>query len=289
MNLVTVAAWKNWISVTKSRCHLHFALDGGTIESHVKVGLGAGAKNAERIASDVSEVPTFILEVGCSVGFNCIGLAQRFPNAVVYGIEPDADAVDIAENMSADIGLKNAEFLTGVGECLPFEDETFDLIVCHTVIEHVKDVDTVISEMARVLRPGGKIHLEAPNYIWPEEPHLRIMIPPICPKSLMRFLAVIQGKGADANYVDHLQLVYPGWVEENFRRNGLTWVNRVERKLLNAASGEHTEIVSYKQMARVLVFLRKIGVVRFIVRLAMALSLYPSILYTASKPASSAT
>jgi len=279
----TIGAWEKWINVTRSRCHLHFDLDGGSLDSHVKIGLEAGRKTAARIVGDFPRPLSSVLEVGSSVGFNCLALSERFPDVSIIGIEPDGEACEVAAAMSLDFGAANARFVEGVGECLPFPDASFDLIVCHTVIEHVNDVDTCIAEMARVLRPGGCLHLDAPNYLWPWEPHLRIVIPPLCPKPLLRVLAKLQGAGTHADYANHLKMVYPDWVERCFKRHGLRWTNRVESKMLLAASGDRSQIVAYGRAASILAILQSIGLARLAISILLRTGLYPSILYTACK------
>jgi ubiquinone/menaquinone biosynthesis C-methylase UbiE len=185
--------------------------------------------------------------------------------------------------MATSFGNKNAEFVQGFGERLPFPDETFDWIICHTVIEHVDNVDACIAEMVRVLRPGGYIHLEAPNYVWPWEPHLGIVVPPLCPKPLMRLLARMQGAGADVNFAEHLKLVHPGWLERCFTQHGLHVTNRVEEKLRMAASGDHHHVVAHGHAARLLTILQSVGLARWVIGALMYFGIYPSVLYTACK------
>lgn len=280
----TIGAWEKWINVTRSRCHLHFDLDGGSLDSHVRIGRDVGRNTAARIVGDLPRPPSAILEVGSSVGFNCLALSERFPDACIIGIEPDGEACEVAAAMAVDFRATKTRFIEGVGECLPFPDASFDWIVCHTVIEHVNDVDACIAEMARVLRPGGYIHLDAPNYLWPWEPHLRIVMPPLCPKPLLRILTRLQGAGAHVAYAGHLKMVHPAWVERCFRRHGLRWTNRVESKLLLAASGERSHIAAYGRAARFLSVLNSIGLARWTIRFLLLARLYPSLLYTACKP-----
>lgn len=278
-------AWEHWITVTRSRCHLHFELEGGSLDRHIAVGIEVGRRAAARIAGDMSGQPAAILEVGSSVGFNCLALAERFPTASVVGIEPDGEACAVANAMAADFGIANVRFMQGVGEYLPFPEDSIDWIVCHTVIEHVNDVDACIAEMARVLRLGGCLHLEAPNYLFPWEPHLKIVMPPLCPKPLMRLLARMQGAGTNVSYAEHLKLVHPAWIERRFASHGLHWVNRVERKLQLAASGKSCQIVSYRRAAKLLGVLQTLGLSNWLISALLQLRFYPSILYTACKHA----
>lgn len=279
----TNKAWDHWIAVTRTRCHLHFELDGGSLESHVTIGMEAGRRTASRVAADIQGQPAAILEVGSSVGFNCLALAERFPNARVLGIEPDAEACAVATAMADDFGIVNVEFIEGVGECLPFPDGSIDWIVCHTVIEHVNNVDSCIAEMARILSTGGALHLDAPNYIFPWEPHLRIVMPPLCPKPLMRLLARLQGAGDNVSYAEHLKLVHPAWIERCFEFNGLRWVNRVESKLRLAATGHNEHIAAFGRAAKLLAMFQSIGLAGWLITILLRLRIYPSILYTAFK------
>jgi 2-polyprenyl-6-hydroxyphenyl methylase/3-demethylubiquinone-9 3-methyltransferase len=93
-----------------------------------------------------------VLDLGCAGGFMAEALAKR--GAAVTGIDPAAQAIAAARAHAADEGL-NIRYDVGVGENLPYAENAFDAIVCVDVLEHVDDLDRVIQECARVLRPGG--------------------------------------------------------------------------------------------------------------------------------------
>jgi SAM-dependent methyltransferase len=63
-------------------------------------------------------------------------------------------------------------FTVGVGEYLPFRDESFSAIVSYDVFEHVNDLDCVLKECFRVLRPGGRLYSLFPPYYGPRAHHL---------------------------------------------------------------------------------------------------------------------
>ena len=92
------------------------------------------------------------LDVGCGAGFIAEELAVG--GFTVTGIDPSHVAVKAARAHAGQGGL-DIEYVVGVGEELPFEDAAFDLVFCCDVLEHVADLDRVVSETARVLRPGG--------------------------------------------------------------------------------------------------------------------------------------
>jgi 2-polyprenyl-6-hydroxyphenyl methylase/3-demethylubiquinone-9 3-methyltransferase len=92
-----------------------------------------------------------VLDLGCAGGFMAEALAQE--GADVTGIDPAADAIRAARQHAQEAGL-GIDYDIGVGEELPYPDAKFDAVVCVDVLEHVADLDKVISEVARVLKPG---------------------------------------------------------------------------------------------------------------------------------------
>ncbi len=79
-------------------------------------------------------------------------LARR--GADVTGIDPAAGAVDAARAHARAGGLR-IRYDVGVGEALPYDSASFDAVVCVDVLEHVADLNQVMAEVARTLRPGG--------------------------------------------------------------------------------------------------------------------------------------
>jgi SAM-dependent methyltransferase len=103
-----------------------------------------------------------VLEDGCGVGMYAEHLAS-FGGRVV-GLEYDYERA--AEARTRSPGILNA-----AGEALPFPAGTFDLILSHEVIEHVRDDRQAVHEMARALRPGGRMVIFCPNRGYPVETH----------------------------------------------------------------------------------------------------------------------
>ena len=278
--------WNTWLHLVTSRTHPFFCLEGGTLDRHIAVCLTNAVSEVRRVVENSDQSPKKVLEVGCSTGFKSIALSQIFPNSEVHGIEPDEDAVAVAvaKGMAMAARLDNTHIRQGVGENLPYEDGTFDLIVCLTVIEHVQDVGKVIAEMSRVLAPGGVIHLEAPNYIWPYEPHLEVLCVPLFGKKFVSLLARLQGKSRTIAFLDHLKFVTPGQIEGLFARNGLKWDNLFKLKLEKVFDTDFQQVVAYKRISKILGFLGRVGLKKWLVRLIIWSGLYPSILYMAKKP-----
>ena len=93
-----------------------------------------------------------VLDLGCAGGFMAEALALR--GADVTGIDPAAEAIDAARAHARE-GKLRIGYDVGVGEALPYDDASFDAVVCVDVLEHVADLNKVLSEVARTLRPGG--------------------------------------------------------------------------------------------------------------------------------------
>lgn len=93
-----------------------------------------------------------VLDLGCAGGFMAEAMAQRGAN--VTGIDPAAEAIDAARAHARSSGLRIG-YDVGVGEALPYDDASFDAVVCVDVLEHVADLAKVLFEVARTLRPGG--------------------------------------------------------------------------------------------------------------------------------------
>ena len=93
-----------------------------------------------------------VLDLGCAGGFMAEALAER--GAHVTGIDPAAEAIAAAQ-AHARQGNHDIRYDVGVGEALPYTDAQFDAVVCVDVLEHVSDLQKVLDETARVLKPGG--------------------------------------------------------------------------------------------------------------------------------------
>ena len=92
------------------------------------------------------------LEVGCGGGLLSEEIYKM--GFRTTGIDPSENALKIAKEHSDERGLV-IEYIKGRGEEIPLRDESFDVVFCCDVLEHVNDLPKVISEVSRVLVPGG--------------------------------------------------------------------------------------------------------------------------------------
>ncbi len=284
LNNLARQAWEDFLGNGDNLGHSNRELVGNDIDAHVDACWQSALSTVDRINHDLNGYePSFILEVGASSGLNCFALKRQWPKSRVVGIEPEHAAIHAAQMMTQTIQQPVPEFILGYGECLPLPDASVDLIVCHTVIEHVQDVEAVVAEMSRVLSPQGILHLEAPNYVWPYEPHLGIWCLPLVGKAGVKLAAFLQGKKQQVGFLEHLQFVTPNRLESAFKRHGLTWENRIQEKIERLLKGDSTHIKAYRRAAVVLQLFSQIGLSRLLERGIVWSMLYPSVLYTCRK------
>jgi ubiquinone/menaquinone biosynthesis C-methylase UbiE len=98
-----------------------------------------------------------VLDIGCNTGDTEHYLVSLYPfvNNVV-GLDYDENRIIAAKESWENRGKnKKIEFIQGDGSALPFEDETFDKIICAETLEWIKDPTKAIKEIKRVLKPNG--------------------------------------------------------------------------------------------------------------------------------------
>jgi SAM-dependent methyltransferase len=103
-----------------------------------------------------------ILEAGCGVGQYAAHLLEDSPH--VYAFDIELERAQVAHQRVPCVHVAAAERL-------PYPANTFDLILSHEVLEHVRDDRAALAEMARVLRPGGRAVIFCPNRWYPFETH----------------------------------------------------------------------------------------------------------------------
>jgi ubiquinone/menaquinone biosynthesis C-methylase UbiE len=108
-----------------------------------------------------------VVDVGCGPGFLCKSMAAAVgAGGRVVGIDQSDDLIAFA---TAETGGDPIEYRKGDASALPVETGAFDVAVSTQVIEYVADADAVLHEMARTLRPGGRIFIcdtDFDSWVW---------------------------------------------------------------------------------------------------------------------------
>ena len=112
-----------------------------------------------------------MLDVGCGEGRHIFGIMQDYPQMKCIGLDmDDASLIKAEEGYEYFESISNAgaEFIKGSAYSLPFPDDSLDLIICSEVLEHLHEYNDAVSEIHRVLKPGGKFYASVPA-TWPEK------------------------------------------------------------------------------------------------------------------------
>ena len=170
------------------------------------------------------------LEVGSGGGILTEEIAKM--GFITTGIDPADQSIITASNHARASGL-NIKYEKGTGENLPYANGSFDFVFCCDVLEHVQDLPKVISEISRVLKPGGVFIYDTLNRtfiskvvaikIWQEWKRWAFMPP---------------------NLHVWEMFIKPGEIKELLQKNGLDWK-------------EHTGSSPNVSIPKMLGFLRK--------------------------------
>ena len=105
-----------------------------------------------------------VLDCGCGPGTITRDIAQRIAPGRVVGLDFSADQVVVAIADAAAQGIANVEFRQGSAYALPFDDNCFDAVFSHALLEHLKEPDRAVAEFRRVLKPGGMLGVCTPDW-----------------------------------------------------------------------------------------------------------------------------
>lgn len=123
-------------------------------ETAVLASLGCGNPTAltELKAGEV------VLDLGSGGGIDVILSAKRVgPGGTAYGLDMTDEMLALARRNAAEAGVANAHFLRGVIEQIPLPAESVDVVISNCVINLSVDKAAVLTEIARVLKPGGRV------------------------------------------------------------------------------------------------------------------------------------
>ncbi len=106
-----------------------------------------------------------ILDAGCGTGEMTVRLAQMFPQAQLLGVDILAGHLAIGRRRAGELGVAGrVRFEERSIYELGLEPASFDLVLCRHVLHSIPQIDRVLGELVRVLRPGGTLHVLAEDY-----------------------------------------------------------------------------------------------------------------------------
>ena len=101
-----------------------------------------------------------VVDVGCGGGIDSLIAARMVgPDGRVVGVDMTPAMLTKARASASSAGFGNVEFREGYGEALPIEDGWADVVISNGVLNLMPDKDAAVREMARVLKPGGRLQI----------------------------------------------------------------------------------------------------------------------------------
>ncbi len=138
------------------------------------------ARSGQIVANFINYFPVAgktVLDVGCQWGATSIALARAGGRVTGVDVVPEFIA---GARVRAGEQMIDAKFKVSAAEGLPFADDSFDVVYCTNVIEHVANHQQTVRELARVLKPGGMLYLDGPNRFSPanlaSDPHYQLRL-----------------------------------------------------------------------------------------------------------------
>lgn len=147
--------WEEWGDAKK-----HIYLNYKFVPTH-RVGLTNYVREKALLSCVDNWKGLRVLDVGCAAGNQLYSVQKEI--AYGHGTDIAQSLVDAAVSYSQKQGYKNLEFSRGEVEALAFEDNSFDVVICGEVLEHVFDKDIALKELLRVLKSGGTLCISIPN------------------------------------------------------------------------------------------------------------------------------
>ena len=143
-----------------------------------------------------------VLDFGCGPGTISVGLAELIAPGELHGIDMEESQIELARAAAAAGGHRNLTFHVGDVSALPFEDNHFDIAHCHAVLMHIPDTQAALSEVKRVLKPGGIIGsreaIVASSYLAPQPPEIT--------DAWNVFSSLVQGNGGHPHFGKELKV-----------------------------------------------------------------------------------
>ncbi|WP_224367330.1 class I SAM-dependent methyltransferase [Hyalangium versicolor] len=115
------------------------------------------------------EEPISLLDAGCGLGRFALAVAERAKKGATLKAVDLSPAMVDAVSAEARARQLSLEALTGSVQELPYPSGSFDVVLCNYVLYHVESIPKAVEELARVLRPGGRLICMVPSFRWLHE------------------------------------------------------------------------------------------------------------------------
>ncbi len=159
----------------------------GSYDRNVMGTFGAAYRlTIDAIAKDLPP-QSRVLEVGCGTGIIAAGVAPHARE--VIGVDLSPEMIRLAQKKARERNLQNLRFEVGDAYDLPFEADSFDLVLLTNLLHVVKEPDRVLTEAERLLKPGGILVSVTDCYTEPVPVGMRLKL---AAQRLLKVLGVVK-------------------------------------------------------------------------------------------------
>ena len=167
-----------------------------------------------------------ILDVGCGIGG--LVIAFRLKGAEAIGFDDDVNAIEVCKLRARYYGIDESCFFIGSATSIPFPDKFFDLVTATSVLEHVRNPEEVIKEVARVSKNA---YITIPNPLCPREGHYKIFWIPYLPKTLGNLYLRLRGFNPEF-FEKHVWYLSFSKLTKSLEKNGMNVENITKQDIL---------------------------------------------------------
>ncbi|ASV54195.1 SAM-dependent methyltransferase YafE (UbiE) [Lelliottia jeotgali] len=127
---------------------------GSQANAYLTSAVHASGRDLVRLGERLAAFPhAHVLDLGCGAGHASFVAAQQVAQVTAYDLS--RQMLDVVTHAAQDKGLNNITTRQGYAESLPFDDESFEVVISRYSAHHWHDVGQALREIKRVLKPGG--------------------------------------------------------------------------------------------------------------------------------------
>ena len=205
-----------------------------------------------------------VLDLGCGYGSFVLRIHPYVSEIV--GVEVSDFELKVANKRLTKLdknSIKRIKFIKQNGNEIPLDTQIFDMVTTWNVLEHVQNPQGLISEIARVLKPGGIWMSICPNYARPQiEPHYKKFIP-LFSKRLGRVALIIQGKNVDF-WDNHVFPISASRIRKLARENSFSLIHS-QIKFAKIQNPKLIKNLRIRSIIAFLIFLRLEGLLKVLI------------------------
>ncbi|MCB0826749.1 MAG: methyltransferase domain-containing protein [Armatimonadetes bacterium] len=225
---------------------------GKSAEAYLTSAVHAQSDELTRLVEFVNPNGGKVIDIGTGAGHMAYSFAPHVDQMIAFDLTPKM--LEIVARESQAKGLSNVTTQEGNAEGMPFADAEFDGVICRVAAHHFHHVDRFVSEVGRILKPGGWFLLV--DTITPEDSDAAQTVDEIERRrdpshfhnlSVNEWTNLIEGSGmsVEKHTVRRKNLDFPDWVERmNVPAEDIAWL----RETMSNLSGEAKEYFQWREI-----------------------------------------